>query len=165
MTIKQEIIINKSIEDCWQVLGVRYTEISRWASIVHHAEGDGKMGINGASCDTRGCEVEGMGEIEERLSEFDPTNYSLDYTVTKGLPGMMKEAKNSWKLTALSHDKTKLNMKGTIAPKGLLAHVMKGMIRMQFNAMTKKLVEEFKYYVEKGRPHPRKLKAQGKVAA
>ncbi|MBV6646132.1 MAG: SRPBCC family protein [Cyclobacteriaceae bacterium] len=163
MNIEQEIIINKGVDECWNVIGVRYTEIYKWASIVYSAEGDGVMGINGASCDIRGCNVEGMGDIEEKLTDFDPENHYLAYTVTKGLPGMMKEAKNSWKLTSLGSNKTRLNMKGTIVPKGL-AKLMKPMIKMQFSSMTKKLVEEFKYFVENGVPHPRKLKADKKAA-
>lgn len=164
MNIEQEIIIHKSIEECWNVLGVGYTEIYKWASVVHHAEGDGMMGVNGASCDIRGCTLEGMGDIEEKLTDFDPQNHYLAYTVTKGLPGMMKEAKNSWKLTTINHTKTRLRMKASIAPKGL-ANLMKPMIKIQFGSMTKKLVEEFKYYVENGVPHPRKLKAANKKAA
>ena len=164
MDIVQEIVIDKSIEECWNVLGIQYTEIYKWASVVHSAEGDGIMGLNGASCDIRGCNVEGMGEIEEKLTDFDPQNHYLAYSITKGLPGMMKEAKNRWKLTSLDHQKTRLTMKATVVPKGLLANMMKPMIRLKFGNMTKKLAEEFKYYVEHGEPHPRKLKAITKAA-
>ncbi|MEO1050145.1 MAG: SRPBCC family protein [Bacteroidota bacterium] len=164
MTIEQTIIIEKSVAECWQVLGVQYTEIYKWASVVHNAEGDGNMGLNGASCDIRGCTVEGIGDIEEKLTSFDPQNHYLAYTVTKGLPGIMREARNSWKLDPIGSSRTRLNMKATIVPKGLLANMMKPMIKLQFGNMTKKITEEFKYYVENGEPHPRKLKAQIKVA-
>ncbi|HAS46247.1 MAG TPA: hypothetical protein DCS93_37550 [Microscillaceae bacterium] len=165
MEITQEIIINKSVADCWAVLGDQYTEVYKWASAVHHAEGDGNPGINGASCDVRGCSVEGIGKIEERLIAFDPQAHFLAYMVTKGLPAMMQEAKNSWKLTAINHHQTRLNMKATIQPRGLLANLMKPMIRMQFSKLTRHLTEEFKHYVETGQPHPRKLKMNRKMAA
>ena len=138
-------------------MGVHYVEIYKWASVVHHAEGDGKMGINGANGAIRGCTVEGMGDIEEKLTDFDPENHYLAYTVTRGLPGIMKEAKNRWRLTSIGINKIRLNMHGTIIPRGL-TNLMKSMIKIQFGNMTKKIVEEFKYYVEKGVPHPRKLK-------
>lgn len=165
MELTQEIIINKPIADCWEVLGNQYTEVYKWASPVNHAEGDGKAGLSGAACDIRGCNVEGMGNITEKLTDFDPKNHFLAYEVITGLPGMMKKAKNSWKLTAIDQNQTRLNMKGAIAPKGFIANLMKPMIKMQFGKMTKNLVEEFKYYVETSQPHPRKVKAAKKYAA
>lgn len=165
MEITQEIIINKPIEKCWKVLGEQYTEIYKWASAVNHSKGDDKTGLNGANCDIRGCNVSGMGGITEKLTEFDPKNHYLAYEVMTGLPGMMKSGMNSWRLTNINEYQTKLYMKGNIVPKGFLGNLMKPMIRMQFNQMTKNLVEEFKYYVEKSKPHPRKIKAAKKYAA
>lgn len=165
MELIQEIIIDKPIEACWDVLGNQFTEIYKWASPVHHANGDGKTGVNGASCTIRGCEVQGMGEITEELTEFDPKNYFLAYEIITGLPNMMKAGKNSWKLTPVNSSQTKLNMKGAIETKGLIAKLMRPMIKMQFDNMTKNIVEEFKYYVETGQPHPRKVKATKKMAA
>ena len=165
MVVEQEIVIDKGINDCWKVMGVGYTEIYRWASFVHDASGDGKPAIEGASCDIRGCNVEGMGDIEEKLTTFDPKNYAIAYTVTKGLPNMMKGARNSWRLRSLGENKTQLNMRATFETKGLMGNLMGPMMKMQFNGMLRKTVEEFKYFVEQGEPHPRKLKAQAKKAA
>lgn len=162
MKITQEIIIDKPITDCWEVLGNQYTELHRWASPVNHAEGDGKVGLNGASCDIRGCNVSGMGDITEKLTDFDPENHFLSYEVITGLPKMMEVAKNSWCLTAVSPNRTKLKMNGFIELNGFLANLMKPMIKIQFKSMTKNIVEEFKYYVETGKPHPRKIKSSKK---
>ncbi len=95
MELIQEILINKPIAECWEVLGNQYTEIYKWASPVNHAEGDGKTGPNGVSCDIRGCNVEGMGDITEKLTAFDPNNYYLSYEIISGLPSMMKSGRNS----------------------------------------------------------------------
>lgn len=165
MELVQEIIINKPIAACWEVLGNQYTEIYKWASPVHHAEGDKKPKLNGAACDIRGCTVEGMGDITEKLIAFDPSTYYLAYEVNSGLPNMMKAAQNSWKLTAIDATHTKVNMKGAIVPKGIMGKLMKPLIKLQFDRMTKHLMEEFKYYVETGEPHPRKVKAAVKYAA
>ncbi len=56
-------------------------------------------------------------------------------------------------------------MKGAIEPKGFMGNLMRPMIKMQFDRMTKNLMEEFKHYVETGRPHARKVKAAQKFAA
>lgn len=165
MELTQEIIIDKPISDCWDVLGNQYTEIHKWAAPVNHSEGDDKVGLNGANCDIRGCNVEGMGDITEKLMDFDPENHYLAYEIISGLPGMMKAGRNSWKLSAISDSKTKLNMKGAIEPKGFIGNLLKPLINIKFGKMTKNLVEEFKYYVETGQPHARKVKASEKYVA
>ncbi|MEL6560832.1 MAG: SRPBCC family protein [Bacteroidota bacterium] len=165
MEIRQETIINKSIADCWEILGNQYVDIYKWASPVNHAEGDGKSGLNGAACDIRGCHVSGMGDIKEKLTDFDPENHYLAYEVITGLPAMMKAAKNSWKLSAINAEQTRLNMAGVIQPKGILGSLLKPVLKMQFDKMTKNIVEEFKHYVETGEQHPRKVKAAQKYAA
>lgn len=165
MELISEIIVNKPIKECWEILGNQYTEIHKWASPVNHAEGDGKTGPNGASCDIRGCNVDGMGDIAEKLTAFDPKSYYLSYEIVSGLPSMMKAGRNSWKLTAINDTHTKVNMKGAIEPKGFIGTLMKPMMKMQFGKMTKNLMEEFKHYVETGLPHERKVKAAQKFVA
>jgi hypothetical protein len=164
MDITQEIIIDQPIEKCWAVLGEQYTEIYKWASPVNHSEGDNQVGINGANCDIRGCNVSGMGDITEKLIAFNPKEHYLAYQIIKGLPNMLESGKNSWRLTSISEHRTRLYMHATIVPKGFFGKLMKPMIKMQFNQMAKHLTEEFKYYLEKGEPHPRKIKAALKFA-
>ncbi|MEM8507258.1 MAG: SRPBCC family protein [Bacteroidota bacterium] len=159
MEISQTIIVNRSVPECWEVLGEQFTEISNWASAVNHAEGDGKDGLNGANCDIRGCDVSGIGEIQEKLIAFDPEKHFLAYQVIAGLPKMLKSGQNNWRLTAIDTNHTRVNMKALVEPKGFIGNLMKPLIRMNFKKMSGHLLEEFKYFLEKGRPHPRKVKA------
>ncbi|MEM9361354.1 MAG: SRPBCC family protein [Bacteroidota bacterium] len=162
MEIIQTIIVDRPIAECWDVLGKQYTEISKWASAVNHAEGDGKEGLNGANCDIRGCDVSGIGAIQEKLIAFEPDQYFLAYQVIAGLPKMMRSGQNNWRLTAIDSERTRVNMKAVVEPKGLIGNLMKPVIKMNFKKMSGHLLEEFKYYVEKVEPHPRKLKASKK---
>lgn len=162
MVIRRKLSINKPISECWEILGNQYTQIHKWASSVNHSEGDNIQGLNGAACDIRGCNVEGMGNISEKLLEFDPENHFLAYEIITGLPGIMKLGKNSWKLTSKNAQETEIAMKANVEPKGIIGNLMKPMIKLQFNKMAKTLVEDFKYYVENNQPHPRKLKAAKK---
>ncbi|MBL4707549.1 MAG: hypothetical protein JKY48_03815 [Flavobacteriales bacterium] len=41
---------------------------------------------------------------------------------------------------------------------GFLGTIMKPMMKMQMAGMGNQFLEKFKYYVEKGSPHPRKIK-------
>ncbi|WP_425236136.1 SRPBCC family protein [Ulvibacterium sp.] len=165
MEIKRKILVNRPMMECWEVLGNQYSQIHKWASPVNHSEGDNKQGLNGATCDVRGCNVDGMGNISEKLLEFDPLNHFLSYEIITGLPSMMKSGKNSWKLRSKHGDQTELEMLAHIEPKGIIGNLMKPMIKLQFNKMAKTLVEDFKYYVENNQPHPRKVKAAEKYAA
>lgn len=165
MELIQEIIIDKPIADCWEVLGNQFTDIHKWASPVNHAVGDGKTGVNGAACDIRGCNISGMGDITEKVTDFDPQNHYLAYDIISGLPAMMKSAKNTWQLIALSESRTKVNMKGTVAPNGMMGRLMKPMMKIKFGKMTRDMLGELKYYVENGQPHDRKIKAAKKFAA
>ncbi|MEM6725768.1 MAG: hypothetical protein AAF598_17135, partial [Bacteroidota bacterium] len=132
---------------------------------VNHAEGDDSPIIDGASCDIRGCNLEGIGEIEEQLTAFDPSNYFLSYTVTNGMPKLIRTAQNSWQLKALGTKKTQVYMKEEMETNGWLTKLMSPLMKMQFGKMLKNTVEEFKHYVETGKPHPRKIKAAKKFAA
>ncbi|PRX57591.1 SRPBCC family protein [Flagellimonas meridianipacifica] len=165
MVIQRKMLINKTIAECWEVLGNQYTQIYKWASPVNHSEGDDALGINGASCNIRGCNVDGMGDISERLLEFDSDNYFLSYEIITGLPSIMKSGKNSWRLVSKYANQTEIIMKAHLEPKGFIGNLMKPMIKLQFNKMAKILVEDFKYYVENNQPHPRKVMAAKKYAA
>lgn len=161
MTIEKEIIVNQSIEKAWKVLGTDFAKADQWASAVKHSEGKGAS-FNGATCSERTCEIASMGKTQEKLLQFSNENHSLSYQVA-GMPSMVKSATNSWQLTALGEGQTKLHMRMDIQVGGLMGAMMKPMMKMKMSKMGNELVEEFKFYVEKGQPHPRKVKALKKA--
>ncbi|MGD1839487.1 MAG: hypothetical protein ACFB0B_01105 [Thermonemataceae bacterium] len=161
MIIEKEIVIDKGIEEAWEVMGVQFTQIYKWASSVNHSEGFGQD-FNGASCTERGCDTS-LGGLKEKLIHFSPADYSLSYDVTSGLSNMLKKANNNWRLEQVNDRQTKLLMKLNLTLGGL-ATLLSPFVRMQMSRFTQQLVEEFKYYVETGEPHPRKQKAMQQVA-
>lgn len=158
MIIEKEIVINKNIENAWQVLGHQFAEAYKWASPVNHSEGRGSN-YNGASCSERGCDIAGMGKIKEKLIQYSNEKHLLSYSVPEGMPSMVKHATNTWQLTSLSNDKSKLNMRMDITLGGLMGIIMKPMMKMMMSKMSNTITDDFKYYVENGKPHPRKVKA------
>ena len=157
MVIKKEIIIHSDIEKCWNVLGKDFANVHKWASVVKHSEGSGDS-FNGASCSERGCNVKGMGALKEKLINYSDDTHSFKYEITEGLPSMAKEGTSSWKLTTISTDKTNLMMEMNMDISGFIGTIMKPLMKMKMGSMVNQLLEEFKYYVEKGSPHPRKIK-------
>ncbi len=164
MTIRREVIINSSIEKAWQILGVEFEDAYKWSSVIKHSEAQNNESLNGSSCTQRGCNVAGMGEIKEKLISFSPDNHKLSYQVFEGLPGMVKYAENNWELESLEPNKTKLTITLNAETQGFMGTIMKPMMKMNFAKMMNGLTKDFKYYVEKGKPTARKIKAMKKAS-
>lgn len=162
MIIEKEIIVNKSIENAWKVLGPGFADAHIWASPVNHSAGSGSS-FNGATCSERGCDIAGMGKTKEKLIKYSDAEHLLSYTVPEGMPSMVKYATNTWKLTPLGSDKSKLIMTMDITLGGFMGMIMKPMMKMMMGKMGNTLTQDFKYYVETGKPSEDKLKALQKL--
>lgn len=161
MTIQKEIVVNKNIARAWQVLGTEFAYAHVWASPLTHSEGYGNS-FNGSECNERSCDIKGMGKTKERLLQFSNDGYSLSYVVEQGMPKMVKYATNTWQLSSMGQDKTKLTMTMEITLGGIMSFMMQPMMKMMMNKMGNTLLSDFKYYVENGRPSAAKIKAMNK---
>ena len=161
MQIKKEITVNENIEKAWKSLGLEFADAYKWASAVSHSAGMGN-GINGAPCSERRCEIQTMGKVKEKLIEFSNEKHLLSYDVYEGMPSMVKRATNTWQLTPAGQGTSNLKMLMEIQLGGLMGIIMMPMMKMMMSKMANEVVEEFKFYVENGQPHPRKIKAMKK---
>ena len=159
MEIKKEVIINKSIKEAWHLLGEQFTEVDKWSRVINHSAAQNGKSLNGSSCTERGCDISGMGEVKEKLLVFSPDAYQLSYQIFEGLPSMVKYAENNWTLLSQGNNKTKLSMRLKADTQGLMGAIMKPMMKMNFSKMGDGLIEDFKFYLENGKPSPAKLKA------
>ncbi|MBI2281200.1 MAG: SRPBCC family protein, partial [Bacteroidetes bacterium] len=64
----------------------------------------------------------------------------------------------------LGNGTIKLEMQMEIKIGGMMGAMMKGMMKKKMSNLSAEVTEEFKYYVETGKPHPRKIKAAEKYA-
>jgi hypothetical protein len=158
MVIEREIIINNSIESTWKVLGHEFAHPHKWASSVNYSEGHGKP-MATTTCDARSCQTV-MGDIKEKLTHYSDEDYHLAYDITEGMPNMIKGASNNWKLTKLGPEETKLVVQMEFRLKGILGFLMLPLMKGKLSKMARVIVEDFAFYAENGKPHPRKLKAQ-----
>lgn len=158
MIIKKEIIVNKSIDKAWHVLGHGFADVHIWASPVNHSGGSGNS-FNGATCSERGCDIAGMGKTKEKLIKYSDADYLLSYTVPEGMPSMVKYATNTWQLTSLGIDKSKLTMVMDLTLGGFIGMIMQPMMKMMMGKMAVTIIQDFKYYVENGKPSEAKIKA------
>ncbi|WKN44743.1 SRPBCC family protein [Tunicatimonas pelagia] len=163
MNFKRETVINRPVAEVWEVLGNQFGEAYKWASSLRHSESFGKPTMEGASCSNRACNTT-QGKIIEVVRVFDARQHTLQYEVLEGFPFFIDTGVNTWQLTAQG-DKTHLSMNADITTKGFVGAIMNPMMKMQMNTLFDEAVEDFKYYVEHdGEPHPRKVKANRKLA-
>jgi len=155
MEITRTIEINKNIDEAWKVLGRDFAHPHKWASSVHHSEGGGRP-IQSLSCDERSCNTV-MGHIKEKLTHFSESDYSLAIDITEGLPKPIEKGGSSWELEKISDERTLLVMKVEFKFKAW-ATFLKIMMKKKLGRMAGNLTEDFAHYVERGAPHPRKIK-------
>ncbi len=156
MKIDNVVVINKSVDSVWEIVGNQFGNAHIWASLLRHSEGNGKN-ITEKVCDSRTCDIKGMGRIHEKILEFSPDNYTLSYEVSEGFPFFVKHGVNRWRLVP-EGEQTLFFMNAEIEFKGLIGMMMKPMMKMQMSSIMKKTAEDLKFYAENGTPHPRKKK-------
>jgi len=162
MDIKKEIIVNKTVDEVWEVLGNQFSDAYKWARGLNHSEGHGAPKFDGASCSNRTCEVPGFGVIQEEIRSFDSQNYVLSYEVTEGFPSFISSAINTWQLIP-HHQNTKVVMHMHMKTKGIIGVFMGPLMKMNLNKLIKGVIADFKAYVETGKPSIHKLKELEKL--
>lgn len=160
MILEKEILINKSIDAAWAVLGLDFGNAYKWASAVNHSEAMGDD-FKGAACTERGCSTS-LGNIKEQLFEFSSEKFTLAYEVIEGKPSVVEFATNTWKLHKITPDSCELHIIMNIKLSGFFGSILQPILKIKMANMGQELVEDFKYYVENGIPHPRKSKTDNK---
>ena len=157
-----EIYIDAPIEKIWEVLALDFGGIGKWASGVNRSVGSG-AGINGSLCSERACEISAVGfnDTKERILVLDNEQHILRYSLFHGLPGFVKNAENEWQLKQ-EGDRIQVTAKTEMRATGLMGWMMRGFMRNSTKKVLKNMAEEFKHYVETGKPHPRKIEAIAK---
>jgi len=163
--INTEITINKPVLDIWEIVGNQFGSAHIWASALTHTEGSGRK-MTEQVCENRICDIKGMGRIREKLLEFDAKNFALTYEVMNGFPFFVERGINRWTMTQEGDDSTRLQSVAEITTQGLVGMLMAPLMKMQMAGLMHNLLEDLKYYVETGVPHPRKAKTltHGKLA-
>jgi len=155
MKITTEIIINKPTLDVWEIAGNQFGSAHIWASALTHTEGSGRK-MTEQVCESRTCDIKGMGRIHERLLEFDAKNFVLTYEVTNGFPFFVERGINRWMMTP-EGSVTRLQSVAEITTRGFVGTLMAPLMKMQMKRLMHRLLEDLKHYVETGVPHPRKV--------
>jgi hypothetical protein len=156
--VKQEMTINANIDSTWQVMGTEFSEVDLWCANFIKSEAGGIKKFNNIDYSTR-VTVTPKGENTQELDDFDPINHVLKYHISKGKPGIAKEASAVWSLVDLGLNKTKVVLEFKFVAKGWIGLLMSGKVRSGINGTSTEIAEELKYYMENGTAHPRKIES------
>jgi hypothetical protein len=158
MKIIKELSINKPIADVWEVLGNQFGAIDQWASLISKSEVSGEPKFPGVSFTFRSTETE-KGPTKQELTSWNPEQHALSYKAIAGTPGFFKSVTASWSLTLMDQSTTKLTLDFEVKFKGIAA-ILTPLVKMKLGKIGDTLLDDFKYYVENGKPHPRKVAAK-----
>lgn len=164
MEFIEKIIINKPIEKVWEVLGNQFGDAYKWASGINHSKAFSPPEINGAPSNNRACELP-SGKIKEVIRKFDANKYMLEYEVIEGFPFFVDTAINNWQLSKINLNTTKVDMHLIVKTKGLLGSIMNPMMKMQLKKQIVHIPNDFKHFVETGKPSENKAKELTKKIA
>ncbi len=162
MEFIKEIMIDKPINEVWEILGTQFGDAYKWASGINHSSSFGAPQIATASCNNRECELP-SGKIKEVIRQFNPKDHILEYEVIEGFPFFVETGINNWQLTNLN-GKTKVDMHLKVKTKGIIGSLMKPMMKMQFKGLTNDVLMDLKHYAETGKASPKKVKELQKLA-
>ena len=146
-------VINVSADKLWEIIGTNFANVSEWATSVDHSAGTGTPDFEGASCSTRGCDVnaKGFSKIQEKLTEFNIQNKSLAYVVSKGTPGFVTLVQNRWEVIKVSENQSKLRMSANVEMKRFMGSLMGGMMKKTLVKLLPQIANDLKVYAETGK--------------
>jgi hypothetical protein len=154
--VKQELAIDAPIEKVWEIMGNQFAKIHLWSTNFKDSKPGGSSRFSGLEYSERITQTE-RGETVQELDAFDTTMHSLSYHISKGAPGIAKQANAVWSLKSDGANSTTVILEFYMETKGFLGFLMTPLIKKGMGKSAEEIAEDLKHYVETGNPHPRKL--------
>lgn len=144
------------------VLGERFGQIGEWAAPIEFStlKGNPQAGA------VRHCHIQAIGPIpagviQEQLLEFNPQTMHFTYHALSGLPDFMGKASNRWSVKAQDNGRCIVTTEASFELKGWM-RLVSFMLKSRMQRSGEAVLQDLKYFVEQGQPHPRKLKSSHK---
>jgi len=168
MKTTKKIIINASSDAIWQVFAHDFDNAHIWMASVPNSFGanNGKQ-YEGATSKGRICELDtkpnGVRVKESFLAYDEKTKFCSVLVEFQNTPFGFPLVQNiaDFELEEKSSDEciVTFSVTSTLKP---FAYLIYPIIKLGFPFFVQQIVEELKFYVEEGKPHPRKIKMMTK---
>lgn len=99
--LSNKMTVEADAQTAWNVLGERFGEIHLFTQTLSSSELDGPLQA-GAVRTCQSAQAFGPfppGIVTEKLLAFDRDEMTFTYVAVKGLPGFMKRAQNTWRVS------------------------------------------------------------------
>ncbi len=168
MTISKQITIDAPAAKVWQVVAHDFHKADQWASSVNHSTSrkagpvpDGcPLDAAGRACDTS------IGGVKEEIVYYNEAGKKFGYRATaEKMPFFVKNLVNNWQVIPQGEHSAKVDMKLNIDLMPVIGTVMSPMMKVQMGKLLGEAVEELKFFIEHGKPHPRKVQAMANASA
>ena len=160
MKITNKIIINKSQEAVWKVLAEDFEKADQWMAIVpkSYAKAEGEI-VDGAPMAGRICEFSSKADgpiADEAITLFDRDNHTMSLNVVPK-NGKIPIAENNVSMTvnSLGNDQSEVVWTSDVRLK-TAGKLLYPVLKVGLKKSLDETLEELKYFVEEGIPHPRK---------
>lgn len=154
VTKRSTTSIAASADAVWAELDDNFLEISRWAGGVNSSVANPATpeGVNGSSHGGRICDVEGIGETDERIINYDKGKRTLSYTVqAEGLPFFVKGLQNTWTVRSNGADGTTVDVEINATTTGLIGKIGSLPLGRMLAKGAAGLPGDLKTHIEEGR--------------
>lgn len=164
MKIRTKIKILAPADRAWEVIAGEFGDAAKWASTLESSSSKEKLGIGA----TRTCQTKGVGPfpsatIKEKLVDYDPKQLTFTYVVQSGLPSIFKSAQNSWSIEPINETSCFIHS-NVFMEVSLWLRPLSWIFPLLLKRDLKNTFEELSYYIEQGKPHPRKTNSKSKLA-
>ncbi len=165
--MSKSVIVDVSANELWQIVGPGFAEAGKWSTAVDHSVGHGEGKFEGATCDTRSCDLsaKGFSSVKERITEYDASNRTLAFDVFEGMPGFVTYTNNRTLITELGQDRSQAELQITMHMKPFLGWLLGGMLKKNLGNLIDSALDDLKVFAETGKPSDRKQARIKKLSA
>lgn len=157
-TISRDIIIAAPADAVWQVVAHQFDRIGEWATAITSSQPSTSLSggvhapVRGRACHTG---IRLAPQVEERIVGYDEAGRTLTYEAV-GPPKFLKSARNRWHVEAIDGQHSRVSIRATVEPRGIIGRVMYLMLRLQLAKTVPQFLQDLEHYVRHARPSPRK---------
>jgi hypothetical protein len=169
MNTTKKITIDATGDKVWAVFAHDFDNAYKWMASIPKSFGkDNGKRYEGASSAGRVCELDGNPnglQASESFLAYDDEKKTCTVLIQFlntpfGFPLVQNVAEFSLSEQGDNQSVVTFSVTSTLKP---LAFIIYPLIKLGFGAVVMQIIEELKFYVENGTPHPRKVKALAKM--
>ena len=151
LTLTREVAV--AADRVWEVVGEGYGDVAEWSSVITHAElqkvGTEWMGAQ-RTCNTS------LGGFKETVVRFDEERRELAYRVDEGLPPVVVEGVNSWRIEPTGRKASRIHMTLQLEMIPNVPPSAAGGMKEGMRQVLEITLDDLDHFLRYGQPHPRK---------